>query len=137
MTTYDWQTTRAKAIATLGPELWPDTEQNVVEHFIADPQRVVLAIDQLANELAKGRTIRAPWAVLRKRLSTPPLNATVEDNPETRIRQALLELARIRHEFDSLQHALDYYLDERGTLNAYTNDESVRRRLAATYGGGR
>lgn len=81
MTTYDWPTIRADAIARFGGDApRAELEQQIIDVFAQQPQLVVLAIDKIADSYRAGK-VRSPWAVLKthiERSAEPgaPITAT-------------------------------------------------------------
>ena len=93
MTTYDWATIRADAIARFGGDApRAELEQRIIDVFEKQPQLVVLAIDKIADSYHAGR-VRSPWAVLGthiERAAEPgaDIQATDTTDKQKRIQRA-------------------------------------------------
>jgi hypothetical protein len=133
VTVYDWPTVLADARARFHEAPWPQTEEEILAHFVHDPKRVVQAVDELAGELNRGLTVRSPWAVLRKRLSHTPASVRVSDDPERAVRRAEILIRNIGASIQD-EYELRETLYARGeTLAGREADQGLWTRMVSLW----
>jgi hypothetical protein len=131
VTTYDWPTIRADAIARFGGDApRAELEQQIIDTFEQHPQLVVLAIDKIADGYQTGR-IRSPWAVLKthiERAAQPGADIQAEDTTQKqkRIQRAEAWIKAAGIHFDSPDEITLELFDTGKLLNPYAQAELVR-----------
>ena len=80
----DWFSIRQEAITAFDGDIpHAQTEADILEVFERSPELVLAAIHSLRDEIARGRHIRSPWAVLRHNLANlqaTNITATIGDD---------------------------------------------------------
>lgn len=130
MTTYQWATIRADAIARFGGDApRSELEQHLIHVFEQQPQLVVHAIDKIADSYRNG-SIRSPWAVLKTHLDRAAapgadIQATDTTDKQKRIQHAeqWIRAAGIHYDRDT-EILLELF--DGGLLSAYAQVEQHR-----------
>jgi hypothetical protein len=130
VTTYDWPTIRADAIARFGGDApRAELEQQIIDTFEQHPQLVVLAIDKIADGYQTGR-IRSPWAVLKthiERAAQPGADIQAEDTTQKqkRIQRAEAWIKAAGIHFDRQTEILLELFSGSGLLASYAHIDLV------------
>lgn len=133
---HHWPTVRDHAIRSFNGDLpHPATEQAILDVFEAFPTVVARAVDDVAEQLARGK-IRSGWAILQHRVTVdfkPAKDVTVQGDDRGRLivsaeRRIANELAFYEDPSDVLDELFD-----RGPLKAYAEDETLRERLLGVW----
>ncbi len=134
MTDYHWPDLRLQAINAFGGEVPQSAlEDEILVTFERQPQLVAKAIDQVAAQFAKG-DVQSGWAVLRHRvvaLSRPRATTTASDTSDRERKTAQAEqwMRAAGLHVPTEDDTLDEIFGDRGLLNAWHNDETLRQRM--------
>lgn len=87
---HDWITLRAKAVAAFADAPSGQLEQQLVDAYYEDPDRITKLINRIikAND---NKPFDSPWAVIRSNLEPPTINPTITANVS---RQRLIDQAK-------------------------------------------
>lgn len=130
-----WSDIRQQAIDLFGDTPGAQLEQDILEHFADDPDRVIRTIHRIAQ--AEG--VLSKWAVVRADLNRGAQADIVASN--TKGRQRLVDNAKrwidnAGLHYDREDHVLaDLFGDEwaRGPLTPYADDQQLRAELVAYW----
>ncbi len=133
MTEYVWMELREHAIVRFGGQTpGAQLEQRLVEAFLAQPARVVEAIDRIGAKFAAG-LVRSPWAVLAMDVEDAGgfegARASDSGERDRAVLRAEQWLRAAGCQFPSWAEAEDELFGSRGSLRSFGSDAGLRERL--------
>jgi hypothetical protein len=135
MTTYRWSEVREKAALEFGRHPDAELEAELLQVFQERPAFVVSAIEDVMRAFESGR-IHSPWMLLRKQVKAAPLELVVANDEVERERAVARAEQWLRVcglHFDRFEEVEDDLFGDRGKLQTWASDESLRERLRTLW----